>query len=377
MPEQAPALELAGIRKEFGSFVAVEDLDLQIEPGEFVALLGPSGCGKTTTLRMVAGLEQPTTGTVTIGGAEMTRVRAHRRPVNTVFQSYALFPHLTVAENVAFGLRRRRVDGLASKVAEALELVEMGHLGSRRPGQLSGGQAQRVALARALVNRPQVLLLDEPLGALDLKLRRQMQLELKRIQTEVGLTFVHVTHDQEEAMTMADWVAVMNHGRVEQIGPPEELYSQPRTAFVANFLGQSNLLPGTVTGTDGDQIVVEVNGTSFAVPRDRAVRTSGRVLVGVRPEKIRLLVGDQDAPQGHNLVGPGAVTDVSFMGVGTQYQVDVAGFGTFGVFAQNLASEPPVDLGARVSLVWEVEHTFGLDGDEDLAEGATDLDGES
>ena len=374
--EQAPALELAGIRKEFGSFVAVDDLDLQIEPGEFVALLGPSGCGKTTTLRMVAGLEQPTAGSVTIGGTDMTRVRAHRRPVNTVFQSYALFPHLTVAENVAFGLRRRRVADLAPKVAQALELVEMAHLGDRKPNQLSGGQAQRVALARALVNRPQVLLLDEPLGALDLKLRKQMQLELKRIQTEVGLTFVHVTHDQEEAMTMADWVAVMNRGRIEQIGAPEELYSRPRTAFVANFLGQSNLLPGTVIGTDGDKIVVKVDGTSFAVPKDRAVRTSGRVLVGVRPEKIRLVAGVQDAPQGHNLVGPGVVTDIAFMGVSTQYQVDVAGFGRFGVFVQNLASEAPVALGTQVSLVWEVEHTFGLDGDQDLAEGATDLDAE-
>ena len=373
---EVPALELARVRKEFGSFVAVEDLDLRIEPGEFVALLGPSGCGKTTTLRMVAGLEHPTAGSVAIGGADVTRVRAHRRPVNTVFQSYALFPHLTVAENVAFGLRRRRVADLAPKVAEALELVELAHLGSRKPNQLSGGQAQRVALARALVNRPQVLLLDEPLGALDLKLRKQMQLELKRIQTEVGLTFVHVTHDQEEAMTMADWVAVMNRGRIEQIGPPEELYSRPHTAFVANFLGQSNLLPGTVTGTDGERIVVRVDGTSFAVPRDRAVRTSGSVLVGVRPEKIHLLTADQDAPQGHNLIGPGTVTDVSFMGVSTQYQVDVPGFGRFGVFAQNLLSAATVDVGTQVSLTWEIEHTFGLDGAEDVAEGATGLDGE-
>ncbi|MCL2423439.1 MAG: ABC transporter ATP-binding protein, partial [Micrococcales bacterium] len=321
-------------------------------------------------------LEQPTLGTVSIGGKDMTRVRAYRRPVNTVFQSYALFPHLTVAENVAFGLRRRRVRPLKERVADALALVEMEHLGGRKPTQLSGGQAQRVALARALVNHPQVLLLDEPLGALDMKLRKQMQLELKRIQTEVGLTFVHVTHDQEEAMTMADWVAVMNRGRIEQIGAPEELYSQPHTVFVANFLGQSNLLPGTVTGTDGDRIVVKVDGTSFAVPADRAVRTSGSVLVGVRPEKIHLVPNDQDAPAGHNVMGPGIVTDVSFMGVSTQYQVEVAGFGTFGVFTQNLASETTIGVGAQVSLAWEVEHTFGLDGDEDANEGAADLDGD-
>ncbi|MCL2850214.1 MAG: ABC transporter ATP-binding protein, partial [Micrococcales bacterium] len=333
-PIAAPALDLTGVRKQFGSFVAVDDLDLRVEPGEFVALLGPSGCGKTTTLRMVAGLEQPTAGRIVIGGQDMTGVRAHRRPVNTVFQSYALFPHLTVAENVAFGLRRRRVTALAAKVAEALELVELEHLGMRKPSQLSGGQAQRVALARALVNRPQVLLLDEPLGALDMKLRKQMQLELKRIQTEVGLTFVHVTHDQEEAMTMADWVAVMNHGRIEQLGVPQELYSRPRTVFVANFLGQSNLVPGTVTGTDGDCIVVDAGAASFAVPADRSVRTSGSVLVGVRPEKIHLLTDSQDVPAGHNVLGPGVITDVSFIGVSTEYQVAVPGFGTFAVFAQ-------------------------------------------
>jgi spermidine/putrescine transport system ATP-binding protein len=375
-PEGPAALDLVGVRKEFGSYVAVDHLDLTIPAGEFFALLGPSGCGKTTTLRMVAGLEQPTSGGVLIAGEDMTGVRAHRRPVNTVFQSYALFPHLSISENVAFGLRRRRVADVAPKVAAALELVELAHLGDRRPSQLSGGQAQRVALARALVNHPQVLLLDEPLGALDLKLRRQMQLELKRIQTEVGLTFVHVTHDQEEAMTMADRVAVMNHGRIEQMGPPEELYSRPHTVFVANFLGQSNLLPGSVTGTDGDRLVVTVGDARLAVPADRAVRSAGTVLLGVRPEKVAMLRDGEDAEPGHNVIGPGVVTDVSFLGVSTQYQVEIRGLGTFGVFAQNLQGSGTVPLGTSVRLSWAWEHSFGLDGDDDLAEGATDLDGE-
>ncbi|WP_159805913.1 ABC transporter ATP-binding protein [Cellulomonas citrea] len=364
------------VTKSFGSFLAVDDLDLTIPAGSFFALLGPSGCGKTTTLRMVAGLEQPTSGTVCIGGRDVTGDRAHRRPVNTVFQSYALFPHLTIADNVAFGLRRRRQHDVDAKVKEALDLVELGHLGERKPTQLSGGQAQRVALARAIVNRPELLLLDEPLGALDLKLRRQMQLELKRIQTEVGLTFVHVTHDQEEAMTMADTVAVMNKGKIEQMGPPEELYSRPHTAFVANFLGQSNLAPGQVVGREGDLLLVTVGGATVKVPVDRAVATTGSVLVGVRPEKIGLLIEGQEPSPNHNVVGPGIVTDVSFTGVSTQYQVEVEHLGTFGVFSQNLLGGATVTLGTKVRLAWSQEFTFGLDGDQDAAEGAADLDAE-
>lgn len=371
-----PALELVAVRKEFGSFVAVENIDLAIPAGSFFALLGPSGCGKTTTLRMVAGLEHSSAGHIRIKGQDITGVPAYRRPVNTVFQSYALFPHLTVMQNIEFGLRRRRVAAADDKARAALDLVELGHLADRRPGQLSGGQAQRVALARALVNRPEVLLLDEPLGALDLKLRRQMQLELKRIQMEVGLTFVHVTHDQEEAMTMADTVAVMNHGIIEQMGPPEELYSRPHSAFVANFLGQSNLFPGQVKGRDGDKIVVAVGGRSIALPIDRAVRTSGSVLVGVRPEKITLLIAGQEPAAGHNQIGPGRVTDVSFMGVSTQYQVEVPGLGTFGVFAQNLVSGATISPGTEVLLTWGVDHTFGLNGDDDAAEGSAALDEE-
>lgn len=377
MPEvTTPALELMSVTKSFGSFLAVDDLDLTIPAGSFFALLGPSGCGKTTTLRMVAGLEHPTSGTVCIGGRDVTGDRAHRRPVNTVFQSYALFPHLTIADNVAFGLRRRRERDVDVKVKEALDLVELGHLGERKPTQLSGGQAQRVALARAIVNRPELLLLDEPLGALDLKLRRQMQLELKRIQTEVGLTFVHVTHDQEEAMTMADTVAVMNKGKIEQMGPPEELYSRPHTAFVANFLGQSNLAPGQVVGREGDLLLVTVGGATVKVPVDRAVATTGSVLVGVRPEKIGLLIKGQEPSPNHNVVGPGIVTDVSFTGVSTQYQVEVEHLGTFGVFSQNLLGGATVTLGTTVRLAWSQEFTFGLDGDQDAAEGAADLDAE-
>ncbi|MFI2752741.1 ABC transporter ATP-binding protein [Cellulomonas sp. P22] len=372
------ALEIERVTKQFGDFVAVDDLTLTVPSGAFFALLGPSGCGKTTTLRMVAGLEQPTAGTVSIGGRDVTGTRAHQRPVNTVFQSYALFPHLTVAENVGFGLRRTRTPDVARRVAEGLELVELGHLAQSRPAMLSGGQQQRVALARALVNRPALLLLDEPLGALDLKLRRQMQLELKRIQTEVGLTFVHVTHDQEEAMTMADTVAVMNKGRIEQMGAPAELYEHPRTTFVANFLGRSNLAAGTVVEQlDGGAVLgVDVAGTRVLVPAARAVRTEGEVLVGIRPEKIRLHIDGQEPAATDNVVGPGTVTDVSFTGVSTQYEVLVPGLGTFGVFAQNLTGGATVGLGTQVRLSWSPAFTFGLDGREDRAEGLADLDDE-
>jgi len=254
-------LELINLTKRFADFVAVDDLTLTIPAGSFFALLGPSGCGKTTTLRMVAGLEDPTEGQILLGGDDLTRLKAYQRPVNTVFQSYALFPHLDVFENVAFGLRRRGIKDVAAAVTAMLELVELGNLARRKPGQLSGGQQQRVAVARALINHPGVLLLDEPLGALDLKLRRQMQLELKRIQTEVGTSFVHVTHDQEEAMTMADTVAVMNQGRIEQMGAPVDIYDLPRTRFVATFLGQSNEVSGRVTGTSGGDLLIEGAGS--------------------------------------------------------------------------------------------------------------------
>jgi len=361
-------LILRGVSKHFAEFTAVHEMDLTVPSGTFIALLGPSGCGKTTTLRMIAGLEQPSTGTISIGGTDMTRLPSHRRPVNTVFQSYALFPHLSVLENVAFGLKQKKVKDAGARAAEGLDMVELSHLAHRKPAQLSGGQQQRVALARALVNRPQVLLLDEPLGALDMKLRRQMQRELKTIQTEVGLTFIHVTHDQEEAMTMADVVAVMNAGRVEQLGSPRDLYELPRTAFVANFLGKSNLMPARVVQDDGDAVQVDVAGQRMSLPKARAVSTSGDVVVGVRPEKMRIARADEEgfAHAANQLSG--TVVDASFTGVSTEYLVDVPGIGQVGTFTQNLGQDP-ARPGDTVRMSWEPEYTFGLDREEDLEAG--------
>jgi spermidine/putrescine transport system ATP-binding protein len=360
------ALRLTGIVKRFGAFTAVDDLHLTIDRGSFFALIGPSGCGKTTTLRMIAGLEEPTSGTIRLGDLDVTHVKPYRRPVNTVFQNYALFPHLDIFENVAFGLRRRGEKDVRRKVEEALALVELPHVARGRPAQLSGGQQQRVALARAIVNRPQVLLLDEPLGALDLKLRRQMQIELKRIQTEVGITFVHVTHDQEEAMTMADTVAVMNHGRIEQLGRPTDLYESPQTTFVANFLGQSNLVEGTRVGVDGDDIVVETQAHKLTVPQSRSATAERSVLVGVRPEKIRMIAadGEPSAPGvGENHLPGGTVVDVSFTGVSTQYLVRMPWGQELTVFAQNLGLFGRFEEGNRVVLSWDAGHTFLLAGD--------------
>jgi spermidine/putrescine transport system ATP-binding protein len=374
------------VTKRFGTFTAVDDISLVVPQGSFFALIGPSGCGKTTTLRMIAGLEEPTAGTVHLGDLDLTHAKPYKRPVNTVFQNYALFPHLDVFENVAFGLRRRGVGGVAGQVGAALELVELPHLARRKPAQLSGGQQQRIALARAIVNHPRVLLLDEPLGALDLKLRRQMQLELKRIQTEVGLTFVHVTHDQEEAMTMADTVAVMNAGRIEQLGSPQELYESPRTTFVANFLGQSNLVVGRVAGRvvgrgpgSNDVVAVEAYGHRLNLPADRNRATGNDVLVGVRPEKIRLARSDPREAAGSNganrLTG-GVVTDASFAGVSTQYQVRMPWGQELTVFSQNLHLGEGHGPGAAVDLVWEPAHTFGLSGDATAGADVEDLPAE-
>ncbi|MFV2019804.1 ABC transporter ATP-binding protein [Micromonospora sp. LOL_023] len=360
-------LHLANVTKRFGPFTAVDELSLTIPQGAFFALLGASGCGKTTTLRMVAGLEQPTSGQVLLGGRDISRLRPYRRPVNTVFQSYALFPHLSIAENVAFGLRRRGIRDVRTQVERMLEMVQLGGFGPRRPQQLSGGQQQRVALARALINHPQVLLLDEPLGALDLKLRRQMQTELKRIQTEVGITFVHVTHDQEEAMTMADTVAVMHAGRIEQLGPPAQMYEFPATAFVANFLGQSNLLAGEVTGRSGDDVTVTAYGSRFAVPASRSRSVEGPVYLGVRPEKLALARDADQVPAGAQSVA-GVVTDLAYLGVSTQYQVRT-GWGTeLSVFSPNNGSGPGGDdqllpVGADVVAYWQPAHAFLLDRD--------------
>lgn len=352
-------LELLGVRKEFPGFVAVDDLDLKIPAGEFFALLGPSGCGKTTTLRMIAGLDSTSAGQILLGGKDVTNTKPHERPVNTVFQNYALFPHMSVLENVSFGLRQRKVAQPLDRANEALAMVELEHLAQRRPQQLSGGQQQRVALARALVNRPSLLLLDEPLGALDLKLRRQMQTELKAIQMEVGLTFLHVTHDQEEAMDMADTVAVMNQGRIEQLGTPEMLYDRPRTHFVSKFLGQSNIFVGDVTEA-GDVVSINFRGTKLSALAKRCEKASGKVAFGVRPEKTQFHEQKPAEDSAHNLLGPGEITDIRFTGVSNQYQIEIPGVGEVTVFAQNIGRSPVIELGAEVWVSWKVEHSFGL-----------------
>ncbi|MBY8879488.1 ABC transporter ATP-binding protein [Actinacidiphila acidipaludis] len=367
------AVRLTGISKTYGSFTAVHPLDLTVPAGSFFALLGASGCGKTTTLRMIAGLEDPSGGSVRLGGRDVTALPPYKRPVNTVFQNYALFPHLDIYENVAFGLRRRGIKSVKQQVGEMLDLVQLGPLARRRPHQLSGGQQQRVAVARALINKPQVLLLDEPLGALDLKLRRQMQLELKRIQTEVGITFIHVTHDQEEAMTMADTVAVMNAGRVEQMGAPADLYENPASTFVANFLGTSNLIEAEVTGVLGGTLHLVSAGQKLTLPaaRSRADVTAGdRVLAGVRPEKITLAHrDDEDAiPAGRNRV-QGRIVDSSFIGVSTQYLVDSPVGAELEVFVPNVERDARLVPGAPVILHWNPEHTFGLDAAQDIDAG--------
>ncbi|MDT9690954.1 ABC transporter ATP-binding protein [Streptomyces sp. P9(2023)] len=366
-------VRLTGISKTYGSFNAVHPLDLTVPQGSFFALLGASGCGKTTTLRMIAGLEDPTTGSVFLGDTDVTALPPYKRPVNTVFQSYALFPHMDVSENIAFGLRRRGIKSVKKQVDDMLELVQLGDKARHKPHQLSGGQQQRVAVARALINHPQVLLLDEPLGALDLKLRRQMQLELKRIQTEVGITFVHVTHDQEEAMTMADQVAVMNGGRVEQLGAPADLYENPRTTFVANFLGTSNLIEAEVAETGGSDLVVTAGGGKLRLPTDRCkatVRTGGKVLVGVRPEKISLAHADDAGTigDGRNRV-TGRIVDSSFIGVSTQYVVNSPAGAELQVYEQNIERDARLVPGAEVVLHWNPAHTFGLDAAQDIDAG--------
>src|SRR5215218_1228557 len=332
-----PAIELVGVEKTFSSAAgdvrAVEHVNLRIAEGEFFSLLGPSGCGKTTTLRMVAGFEEPTSGQILLHGRDMVGVPPYRRDVNMVFQQYALFPHMDVFENVAFGLRRKKVpkDELRRRVTETLELVELEGREKRRPRQLSGGQQQRVALARALVNRPRALLLDEPLGALDLKLRQAMQLELKRIQREVGITFVYVTHDQEEALTMSDRLVVMNAGRIEQLGSPRELYEYPATRFVANFIGTSNILTGRL----------ERKGDAWA-------------LAGLGP--------DQRPPDRCALRAK--VTEVVYLGTSTQYRTVTDGGAAVAVYRQNTSATPGAEVltGQVGWLEWPPEHTYVLGG---------------
>jgi spermidine/putrescine transport system ATP-binding protein len=363
VPSSTPDLRLVGVSKEFEAFTAVQPMDLTVPGGSFFALLGPSGCGKTTTLRMIAGLDQPTTGQIFIGERDITATKAYQRNVNTVFQSYALFPHMTVLDNVAFGLKRKRDKDAMGKAKDALELVELAGVADKKPAQLSGGMQQRVALARALVNRPDVLLLDEPLGALDLKLRRQMQIELKRIQQEVGLTFIHVTHDQEEAMTMADSIAVMNAGRIEQLADPAALYERPTSTFVANFLGQSNLLLASVTGqASGGLMPASTHGNEVHVAAAHVPDGIRDVWIGVRPEKLRL------GEQGANRLR-GVVTDASFTGVATQYLIRLPWDFEVMLIQQNDGSAR-ASVGENVTVSWEPGQEFVLDQNQDENAGA-------
>jgi spermidine/putrescine transport system ATP-binding protein len=350
----SPDVRLEAVTKRFDEVVAVDSLSLEVPRGSFFALLGPSGCGKTTTLRMIGGFEDPTAGTIFLGDRDVTDLPPYRRDVNTVFQSYALFPHLTIFENVAFGLRRRGVGGqnLRQQVTRMLELVQLAGYERRKPQQLSGGQQQRVALARALVNSPRVLLLDEPLGALDLKLRKEMQLFIKALQHDLGITFIHVTHDQEEAMTMADSIAVMNLGHIEQLGSPDELYERPATQFVARFLGVSNLLEGH---TDGNGVVRLKDGTIVRAPA--ASGRKGAVAVGIRPEKIRLGAAEENSLTGE-------VKESAYIGVSTQYIVDTP-HGAITVYVQNTDSNAvAVQPGNQVTLSWSPDATFVVDPEE-------------
>jgi spermidine/putrescine transport system ATP-binding protein len=367
-------IRLDRVTKRFGEFTAVDDVTLDIPRGEFFSLLGPSGCGKTTTLRMIGGFEEVTSGSIFLGDTDVTDLPPFRRATNTVFQNYALFPHLNVFENIAFGLRRRKTppNEIRHQVAFMLKLVELPGYEQRKPSQLSGGQQQRVALARALVNNPRVLLLDEPLGALDLKLRKQMQVELKRIQSEIGITFIFVTHDQDEAMTMSDRIAVMREGRIEQLGTPEQLYEHPRTTFVAGFLGVSNLLDGEVVGRNDELVDVRLaDGTVVRAPANDVGAIAVRV--GVRPEKLRVLALGNEAsasePDANRLEG--VVIDASYVGVSTQYLVETADKHRITVYAQNLETSGAGEIladGAQVRLTWRPQHTFVIDGENPAKE---------
>ena len=361
-----PAIELASVVKEFHArgevITAVAGIDLDIREGEFFSLLGPSGCGKTTTMRMIAGFEEPTQGVIRLHGQDVTNVPPNKRDVNMVFQSYALFPHMNVFENVAFGLRRKAVakPEITRRVGEMLDIVDMAGRSERRPRELSGGQQQRVALARALVNNPRALLLDEPLGALDLKLRQAMQVELKRIQREVGITFVYVTHDQGEALTMSDRIAVMNDGSIEHLGSPREIYEHPRTRFVAGFIGTSNLLTGAIARLDGDHAIIQVSQDErIIVPvQDRALSEGSRLELTVRPEKIDLTA---DRPSGEGCALRGTVTEVVYLGTSTNFSVATSAGADVVVFQQNSASAADVAArGDSVWLSWNPQHSYPI-----------------
>jgi putative spermidine/putrescine transport system ATP-binding protein len=361
----APALSVRRLRKTFGAVVAVDEVSVDAAPGEFLSLLGPSGCGKSTILRMVAGLVEPDSGQVVLAGQDITGVAVHRRNVGLVFQSYALFPHMTVFENIAFGLRRRRMPEaeLRARVERALELVRLGPLGARHPRQLSGGQQQRVALARALVIEPRVLLLDEPLSNLDALLRDEMRVELKRLQERLGTTMIFVTHDQAEALILSDRVVVMEAGRVAQVGRPEEVYRRPATPFVARFLGRANFLAGTVAGHDGDLIVVALEGglSVLAGPRD-GIATGQQVQVSIRQESIRLVPVSAGTGAGRRNCWAAAVVFHAFAGQAHHYVVQLADGRELQVATPG--GEPPLARGTRALVEWAPEDVILLRGGE-------------
>ena len=345
-----PEIQLSNLEKRFGEIRAVDGVSLEVVGGEFFSLLGPSGCGKTTTLRMIGGFELPTGGRVLLRGRDVTMDPPDKRPVNMVFQNYALFPHLDVSENIAFGLRRRKVDKaeIKRRVGEALDLVHLAGYAKRKPNQLSGGQQQRVALARALVNRPNVLLLDEPLGALDLKLRKQLQVELKRIQVEVGITFVYVTHDQEEALTMSDRIAVMNHGRVEQLGTPDDLYERPRTRFVADFIGTTNLLCGSVESIAAGAAIVLLGSGERCIVAGRGLAVGDPVELSVRPESVELRPSNGTAHSPTPIAA--SVEHVAYLGSSVQYIVRTTG--GLSITALTHKTEERLAVGRAIDVTW-------------------------
>jgi spermidine/putrescine transport system ATP-binding protein len=364
MPSEGVAISLEGVRKRFGDVEAVREMTAELREGEFFTMLGPSGCGKTTTLRMIAGFEQPDEGRILLRGDDVTDVPPNLRNVNMVFQHYALFPHMSIYDNVAFGLKLKKLGKSETKdrVSELLRIVELEGYEKRRPSQLSGGQQQRVALARALVNRPAALLLDEPLGALDVKLRKQLQLELKRIQEELGTTFVYVTHDQEEALAMSDRIAVMNGGLVEQVGSPREIYERPRTAFVADFIGSLNAVDFRVDSVDGDLAVMRApQGGRLVVSATRETRPGTSVKVAVRPERIRIEAANGRAPEGGSRVD-GTIAQVVYLGSLTQFHVDTE-CGRIVSHRMNDEASAGLGEGRRVTLTWAPEHSAVLSGE--------------
>jgi spermidine/putrescine transport system ATP-binding protein len=356
LTESKYSVELANIVKRFGDIVAVNNVSLKISDGEFFSLLGPSGCGKTTTLRIIGGFETPTEGEVLIKGEPMQMIPPFRRPVNTVFQNYALFPHMNIFQNVAFGLQMKKVPKaeIKKRVEDILDLVQLPGMGKRKPSQLSGGQQQRVALARALINHPSVLLLDEPLGALDLKLRKAMQLELKRIQKQVGITFIYVTHDQEEALTMSDRIAVMNEGNVLQVDIPEEIYEHPANRFVANFIGETNFMHGKVQSVTGDEVEVLIDDQiAIATPKMKEVVTGAEVVLAVRPEKLVI----SREPTSDARV-QGTIKEMIYIGTDLRYEVAISESTTLTVREQNSSGDDATRFqnGEAVSVAWKNDH---------------------